>query len=358
MNLFRPLAIAIVALAAMLFAPAPAPAACGSLPNIFSNNVSTVDASTTNANNNFLRSCATSVDWSQIGANGIYASQIIPSSTATGTFGGSYPYTFSLNTAGQTPLSIVGYTSQGVDLFDVFSANRTTKYAWIDAGGALHTNVGPTFNGTSAIQVNGVGPGMDHILSFSNQATTKPDSADSLGAIYAYAPSLNSGCSSGQAVSEMWPGVAGASGGNYGGYWVFWTKADGACSGNEVLVLTAGAHIYPAGPAIANTSTTGCSGTDSQGVCQITTPATCSAGAPCGTVTVNFGTPFLQPDGTTHEQPYCTYAIQDTNTPANAWSAVPETMAYNTQLIGYAPLIAQSLARTLNIYWHCYASSY
>lgn len=49
---------------------------------------------TTNANNNFLLACVTTVDNTQIGGAGLYASQIIPTSVGQATFGGSQTYTF------------------------------------------------------------------------------------------------------------------------------------------------------------------------------------------------------------------------------------------------------------------------
>lgn len=242
--------------------------------------------------------------------------------------------------------------------------NSATTTLQTGAGTCAYANVSNTFTADQTFnsilynQVNGVGSGLDHVFETKNLATSKPDSADALGGWYAYAPTINSGCSSGQPVSQLWPGIAGATSGNYGGYWVFATKKDGDCTIVEALVLTAGAHIYPAGPAIGAGSTSGCIGNDTQGICQITTASTCAAGVACGTVTVNFGIPFYQPDGTTTEQPYCTYAVQDTNLNANAWLAYPETLAYNAMTVGYAPLAAQSTARSLNITWQCNASSY
>lgn len=214
------------------------------------------------------------------------------------------------------------------------------------------------FNSMIINQANGVGGSLDHGFEINNLSATKPDSADSLGNLQALAPNINTSCSGSQAVSQLWPGISGSGSGNFGGYWVFWTKNSGACSGHEVLVLTAESHIFPAGPAIGAGSTSGCGGNDNQGICQITTASTCVVSVPCGTVVVNFGIPFYQPDGTTHEQPYCQFAVQDTNLATNAWTAVPEAVAYNTMTIGYAPLVAQAVARTLNIYFNCNASSY
>ncbi len=122
----------IFAIVALLFTiampPLPARAACGSLPYVFTNNSganSIVDANTTNANNSFLQSCATSVDFTQIGPNGIYASQIVPTTIGQATFGGSQPYTFltALNavsfnvaTASKTAFTVLDASSRAVGI--------------------------------------------------------------------------------------------------------------------------------------------------------------------------------------------------------------------------------------------------
>jgi trimeric autotransporter adhesin len=135
------LAAAAVAITSfILMHPSRAEAACGSIPYVFVNNVSIVDANTMNANFAFLLGCATSVDNSQIGPAGIYASQIIPSSTVTATFGGAYGYTIALSSGTQVPLKIVANGAQSTDLFQVFNNSQSTKYVWIDSAGVLHTN--------------------------------------------------------------------------------------------------------------------------------------------------------------------------------------------------------------------------
>lgn len=94
-KLIKPLALAAFLFGALALHPSPARAVCsGTIPYIFTNNASTVDANTTNSNNAFLFGCVTTVDNSQIGGLGIYANQIIPISPATATFGGSQPYSF------------------------------------------------------------------------------------------------------------------------------------------------------------------------------------------------------------------------------------------------------------------------
>ncbi len=90
--------------------PKAADAACGALPYVFTNAVSTVSATTTNANNNFLLACAKNVDNSQVGSGGLFASQIIPTNSTQATFSGTQSYIFpygvqgnASNTAGYFP---------------------------------------------------------------------------------------------------------------------------------------------------------------------------------------------------------------------------------------------------------------
>ncbi|MDE2481981.1 MAG: hypothetical protein KGN02_07305 [bacterium] len=231
-------------------------------------------------------------------------------------------------------------------------------------GSGVRTSVSNTFTGPqrfdalTSIRSNGVGAALDHGLHLTNVAPSA--SVPSVVAMVgAYAPRIDSACNEEQAVSQEWDGVAGAHAANYGGYRVFWTKADGSCSGSEVLVLTAGQHLFPAGPPIAAArSTSGCAGTDSQGMCRIATPTTCAASVPCGSVTIVFGTPFYQPDGKTTEPPFCFYTAQDADIKNNVWVPVPQVMAYDRIAVGYAPLVAQRTGRTVELYWRCNASGY
>lgn len=90
MQLLRSLLVVMV----LVLVPTAARAACAALPYTFTNGTSTIDATTTNANNNALRTCVTTIDATQIGTGGIYASQIIPTTNAQATFGGTQPYAF------------------------------------------------------------------------------------------------------------------------------------------------------------------------------------------------------------------------------------------------------------------------
>jgi hypothetical protein len=122
--------------------PHEAQAACGvSVPFIFTTGTSLVSASTTNSNNAFLLGCANNVDNTQIGAAGIFASQIVPNGVGTATFGGSIGYRFAIGAAAQVPLTIIAASAQSADIFDVFNSALTTKYFGINSSGQYYGSV-------------------------------------------------------------------------------------------------------------------------------------------------------------------------------------------------------------------------
>lgn len=75
------------------YVPLPAYASSCSVPNVFVNG-SVADATQVNANFSSLVNCGNNIDNTNIGANGIYASQIKPTSSGQATFGGTQAYTF------------------------------------------------------------------------------------------------------------------------------------------------------------------------------------------------------------------------------------------------------------------------
>jgi hypothetical protein len=93
----------LIPLAVLFFAAhAKAGATCPPVPNIFVNGTP-ADANAVNANFTAVQNCANNIDNSSIGANGLYASQIIPLTVGEATFGGSLGYTFPYTvTAGPT----------------------------------------------------------------------------------------------------------------------------------------------------------------------------------------------------------------------------------------------------------------
>lgn len=131
--------LAIALFLALFLVPHKALAACGALPNIFTNNVSSVDANTTNTNNVHLQNCATQVDNTQIGSSGIFGSQIIPNSTGTATFGGAFGYTFNPNSGAQVPLTISNAVTPSADYLDV-QTSASVKLFYVDSSGVSHSS--------------------------------------------------------------------------------------------------------------------------------------------------------------------------------------------------------------------------
>jgi hypothetical protein len=106
------------------------------IPNSFAAGT-TISAYQMNSNFAAISSWAnTNVDHSNIGSDGIYASQVIPASSAQATFGGSFGYTISPGVAAQVPLTVAGTSFQTSDLFDVLLAPGGAKALAVTAAGA------------------------------------------------------------------------------------------------------------------------------------------------------------------------------------------------------------------------------
>jgi hypothetical protein len=155
--------LAILAMVlAIVSAPRPAQAYCnGMIPYVFVNNVTIVDASTTNANNAYLLGCATTVDYTQIGTSGIFASQILPLNIAEAQFGGSVNYAFplGLNVAGAfqagNACTLSGSAGDGA-----FCRSSTTGQVTIGAGTVdynLTTSAAFTMSGPLLATASGTG---------------------------------------------------------------------------------------------------------------------------------------------------------------------------------------------------------
>jgi hypothetical protein len=129
------------------------------LPYRFVNGVSTLDATTTNANNDALFAGLSNVDNTQIGPNGIFASQIIPTTLVQATFGGSQPYTFNSfvnSNAGfqQNGSPILRFNSS---LNNLAVGTRTLSVA--TGGGNLAVGYGALEVNTSGVSNTAVGYG-------------------------------------------------------------------------------------------------------------------------------------------------------------------------------------------------------
>lgn len=104
---------------ALLLAVSPATATTVVLPNVLTNGTP-ADANQVMANFNALASGVNNIDNTNIGSSGIYASQIIPTTAAQATFGGTtVGYTFVAPAVGITPLTVTGIAGQTARIFNV-----------------------------------------------------------------------------------------------------------------------------------------------------------------------------------------------------------------------------------------------
>lgn len=98
----------------------PADATACTIPNTFTAGTAAV-ASQVNANFTSLQSCGNNIDHTNIGAAGIYASQIIPDTSAHATFGGAVEYTF------PTTIALTGVT--GADCLGIDATHNVVAGA-------------------------------------------------------------------------------------------------------------------------------------------------------------------------------------------------------------------------------------
>lgn len=136
------------ALALVPLVHAPARATTCSIPNTFTNGT-TADANQVNANFSALQSCGNSIDYRNIGASGIYASQILPTTAAQATFSAAVGWTITTTSATVVPLTVNSAAAPTADLLDV-SINGT-KNVWVASSGALNTLGAPVFGGAPTV---------------------------------------------------------------------------------------------------------------------------------------------------------------------------------------------------------------
>lgn len=229
----------------------------------------------------------------------------------------------------------------------VFTAFNRPLPAWVTLFlffGVAAAGAAPSvYDASFIMQVNGVGRGLDHSIQFQNSATSKPDAADSIGIIQASASGVNSKCGSHQPVSQLWPGVVGSAHGNYGGYWVFWTKNDGTCSGNEVLVLDAQQHLYMP---------------NDESAARFSTPSTCKAGTSCTTWTWTFAKPFLTISGTAQTPRCSALGISDESDSTQIWVGTIKSVSSTQIVYSIAPMLGTGTPHTLDVYATCHDQAY
>lgn len=199
------------------------------------------------------------------------------------------------------------------------------------------------YDASLVMQVNGVGRELDHSMQFQNSAASKPDAADSVAVIQASAARVNTECHSRQPVSQMWPGIVGSTAGNYGGYWVFWTKNDGTCSGNEVLVLDAQQHLYMP---------------NDESAARFTTPSTCTSRTTCTTWTWTFAEPFLTISGGTQVPRCSALGISDESDSTQTWVGNIRSVSSKQIVYNIVPMLSTGTSHTLDVYATCHDQSY
>jgi hypothetical protein len=109
------------------------------IPNIFVTGT-TINAAPFNTNFSAVQTAVNSIDNTNIGAAGIFASQLLPTTSAQATFGGAIGYQFLAPSASTVPLTISGVTSQSANIFDVTLTSGGTQAMWVNDVGAV--NVG------------------------------------------------------------------------------------------------------------------------------------------------------------------------------------------------------------------------
>jgi len=144
------------------------------IPNTITNG-NIVDATPVQQNFNALVSCANNIDWQNIDATGIYASQIIPTTPGQATFGGNVTYTFTQHvnfvqsitvdsTASPPSSGIAGGTpSLGFLLTSNAGATANQGFKFITAATSLPSSaplVQFNYGGTLLFKVNLVGDGV------------------------------------------------------------------------------------------------------------------------------------------------------------------------------------------------------
>lgn len=126
-------ALTVLAFSLGAFLARPASATTCTIPYTFSNGTA-AQAAQVNSNFTSLQSCANNIDFNNIGTSGIYASQIIPGSSAQATFGGSQPYTL------PNALTVNGTLNNGA--ITTTQADGEWAFVFTSDGGVAHSAIG------------------------------------------------------------------------------------------------------------------------------------------------------------------------------------------------------------------------
>lgn len=120
--------------AALFFAPKAALAVSCSPSHTFVTG-ETLTAAILNSNPTTFSGCFNTIDNTNIGSAGLYASQLKPTSLSNAQFGGNQTYTFGAPSLSTVPLRIGGVSGQTADLLDIEPLVGSTIVDWFDSTG-------------------------------------------------------------------------------------------------------------------------------------------------------------------------------------------------------------------------------
>lgn len=109
------------------------------IPNSFSNGTP-ADGNLVNQNFSAVAAAVNNINSSNVGALGIYASQLIPTSSAQATFGGTLGYTFLAPSTGVTPLVASGIAGQSANIFQATLTSGGIPAFAVDKSGIVYAS--------------------------------------------------------------------------------------------------------------------------------------------------------------------------------------------------------------------------
>lgn len=254
-----------------LLAPAAARASCsplslGSIANGQPNNASPVVTAF-----NTLFTCSTTVDNTQIGVLGIFASQIVPTNLTQATFGGSIAYAFAnqlqVNSGadGVISLLVFGHSitqsqplaqfwnfNGGTEALDVGAAGTLTEQTNTDAAQGIIADGAPDGNQSGSLLSLFVKAGGTQLLAFAPAGCLQVAPTIAMANLLTCVPPVYT--PGGAAVASSYHETT---------YFAFSTTTSGSCGANALCGLTA--STFTVAPAFTSNATWGCEATDTTG---------------------------------------------------------------------------------------------
>jgi hypothetical protein len=125
----------------------------------------TINAAPFNTNFNLVQTAVNNIDNSNIGSVGLFASQIIPTSSAQATFGGSQSYSFPLNILAPSGFIAAGTAPAAILAGDLSAARSSTTAAlFMNSTGSQFIDFGLTTANTFTI--NGANLNVPNVIRF------------------------------------------------------------------------------------------------------------------------------------------------------------------------------------------------